>query len=328
MGIYQYLYIPNFIMEGQILKNTIEKLKEEIKRILTDNEASIRMYFYTSDKKLFQPELINTTYGSIKKDYLDSLLNIIQKIKEISPFDLDGNLDNELVYLDINNTSDTEISDYINFRKLISNDICYFLEKKEIKSFYTKVKATIFIINNQITLIKKFSYPKKLLNNSVLNIQKYPLKQIKEDIFSIDNRIDAFEINNNVYILNNNSFEVIFSLETKYKKKIDDTISLLEDSSLMEGVEKFKEKCLGNKTTTKRLLKLLNKNNFNELKQRKELVQEVIDTYDLNINLSSEGKILYTGKEEIGEILNLLGDNYYVSTILKEKRLAKSSKEL
>lgn len=315
-------------MEGQILKNTIEKLKEEIKRILTDNEASIRMYFYTSDKKLFQPELINTTYGSIKKDYLDSLLNIIQKIKEISPFDLDGNLDNELVYLDINNTSDTEISDYINFRKLISNDICYFLEKKEIKSFYTKVKATIFIINNQITLIKKFSYPKKLLNNSVLNIQKYPLKQIKEDIFSIDNRIDAFEINNNVYILNNNSFEVIFSLETKYKKKIDDTISLLEDSSLMEGVEKFKEKCLGNKTTTKRLLKLLNKNNFNELKQRKELVQEVIDTYDLNINLSSEGKILYTGKEEIGEILNLLGDNYYVSTILKEKRLAKSSKEL
>lgn len=328
MGIYQYLYIPNFIMEGQILKNTIEKLKEEIKRILTDNEASIRMYFYTSDKKLFQPELINTTYGSIKKDYLDSLLNIIQKIKEISPFDLDGNLDNELVYLDINNTSDTEISDYINFRKLISNDICYSLEKKEIKSFYTKVKATIFIINNQITLIKKFSYPKKLLNNSVLNIQKYPLKQIKEDIFSIDNRIDAFEINNNVYILNNNSFEVIFSLETKYKKKIDDTISLLEDSSLMEGVEKFKEKCLGNKTTTKRLLKLLNKNNFNELKQRKELVQEVIDTYDLNINLSSEGKILYTGKEEIGEILNLLGDNYYVSTILKEKRLAKSSKEL
>lgn len=310
------------------MKNTIEKLKEEIKRILTDNEASIRMYFYTSDKKLFQPELINTTYGSIKKDYLDSLLNIIQKIKEISPFDLDGNLDNELVYLDINNTSDTEISDYINFRKLISNDICYFLEKKEIKSFYTKVKATIFIINNQITLIKKFSYPKKLLNNSVLNIQKYPLKQIKEDIFSIDNRIDAFEINNNVYILNNNSFEVIFSLETKYKKKIDDTISLLEDSSLMEGVEKFKEKCLGNKTTTKRLLKLLNKNNFNELKQRKELVQEVIDTYDLNINLSSEGKILYTGKEEIGEILNLLGDNYYVSTILKEKRLAKSSKEL
>lgn len=309
------------------MKNTIEELKDQIKKILNSNEANIRMYFYTSDKKLFQPELIETTYENIKKDYLESLINLIQKIKEISPFDLDGNLDSELVYLDIN-TTDKEIIDYIEFNKLISNDTCHPLEKKEIKSFYKKVKATIFVVNNQITLIKKFSYPKKLLNNTVLNIKKYPLKQVEEDIFSIDNRIDAFEINDKVYILNNNAFEVIFSLETKYKKKIDNTISLLEESSLMEGVEDFKIKCLSNKTTTKRLLKLLNKNNFNELKEKKDLVQEVINTYDLNINLSAEGKILYTGEEEIGEILNLLGDNYYVSAILKEKRLAKSSKEL
>lgn len=309
------------------MESTIKELKKQIEGILTDEQANIRMYFYTSEKKLFQPQLIETTYKNIKKDYLESLINTIKKIKEISPFDLDGNLDSELVYLEMN-TGGKEVIDYIGFTELVSNDVCHPLESDQIKKFYRKVKATIFVINNQIILIKKFSYPKKLLNNTVLNIKKYPLKQVEEDIFSIDNRIDAFQINDKVYILNNNAFEVIFSLETEYKKKIDDTISLLEDSSLMEGVEDFKIKCLSNKSTTKRLLKLLNKNNFRELKEKKELVQQVITTYDLNINLSSEGKIVYTGEEEIGEILNLLGDNYYVSSILKEKRLAKASEKI
>lgn len=302
-----------------------QKILENIKKILDEEISEIRMFFYTSNKKICQPKLIKTTYKEIKTSYLSSLYKIIDKVGDIAPFDLDGNLDNELVYL---NPVEEDIKDYLTLFELISNDDCFVLESNKVKSFYNNVRATIFVINNKITLIKKFSYPKRLLKKSILNIKKYPLEQVEEDIFSLDNRIDAFELDGTVYILNNNAFETIFSLESEYQSKINATISLLKDSELIEGVEEFKNECLNHKSRTKRLLKLLNKNNFNVLKEKKELIKEVIDTYSLTIELSEEGKIVYSDKQEIGEILNILGDNYYISSILQEKRLAKSSQEI
>lgn len=308
---------------------TIDVNKEKLIKVLNDtiksDESEIRMYFYTSDNKIYQPKLDRETYKTLKISFLEPLIKTLKKLGEIQPFDLDGNLDSELAYLD---PKKGDIKPYLDLSKLLKFDKHEVLEKKDIKKFYEHIKASIFIINNKITLMKKFSYPKKLLSNSILNIKKYPLEQVKEDIFSIDSRVDFFEIDGNVYILNNNSFEVIFSLESQYKEQINNTINILEDADILENLEEFKEDCLKTKPKTKKLLKLLNNNNFNAFKNRRNLVEEVIKTHDLDVELSPEGKIVYSKKETVNEILNLLGDNYYVSSILEEKRLAKANKKI
>lgn len=310
-------------MSTIISKDTI---KEKLDSIMKASDNNIRMYFYTKDKKIFQPKLIESTFSLIGNSYINFLKEIIEKVAEISEFDLDGNLTSDLVYL---NTSDETIPDYKNLLKLLEEDNHEVLEESMIKNFYNSIKAVVFVINEEIKIIKKFSYPKRLLaKNKVLSFKKYPLEQVQEDIFSLDSSVDIFEIDNIAYILNVYSFECIFSLETEYKKKVDESISLLESSELIKGVITFKEECLKNKNTSKRLLKLLNKNNFAILKEKKKELKKVISDYDLDIKLTDDGDINFSSGDNVGQILNLLGDNYYISSILEEKRLAKANQKL
>lgn len=304
---------------------TTEELLNNLDEILQEEDNNIRMYFYTTKKKLFQPVLIEDTFKDIKHSYIESLKKIIGKVENIEEHDLDGNLTTELVYVD---SEEKKIEDYINLSSLLANDEHEVLEEKEIPTFYKTVKATVFVINEKIKIIKKFSYPKRLLNKKVINFKKYPLEQVKEDIFSIDNSIDLFEIDGITYILNNYAFECIFSLESEYQTRVNESIELLNNSNLMSGVDEFKSECLKSKTNTKRLLKLLNKNNFEILNERKDTIKTVIENYDLAIELSEEGNIVFSNNCEVGQILNLLGDNYYISTILEEKRLSKANQQL
>lgn len=299
-------------MKNNVLKELTEAAKGN----------NLRFYFYTKDKRLFRPKMTEAFFEKLIKGQMKALVDIIQGFNSVEPFDLDGNLDNEISYI---NLESHPISDFDLLKSKLKDDDYENLTEDMIEKFYNKVQAVVAVINEDLILIKKFSYPKKLLKNSIFRFKKYPLEQVEDEIFSIDNRVDVFEINNKMYILSNYFFECIFSMEQEYHKKIDESKGLIKNSTLLDNDDKFLEDCLKNKRTTKKLLKLIHKNNFSKVKSEMGIVEEVIEEYDLKIKIN-DGKIDYNEGDSIVQILDLIGDNYYMSTILKEKRLSQKNK--
>lgn len=297
-------------------------LRERINEIRRD-ENNLRFYFYTNEGILVKPEMRESFFENLIDVQVGALINFLSGHEAIEEFDLDGNLDSELACWNLESNS---IDRYTTIKNKLINDDYEMLEESQISDFYDNIRAIVIVINDNLTLIKKFSYPKRLIKNSIIKFKKYPLEQVEDDIFSIDNRVDLFEIDNKIYILSNYFFETIFDLTSEYQNKVNQSREILENSNLLNNENSFIDDCLKGKRNTKKLLKLINKNNFENVKDNFEEVKRVIDEYDLSITLA-DNTINYSHGDSVPQILDLIGDNYYISRILSEKRLAKANKK-
>ena len=299
----------------------INKISNYLQNIISEGE-NLRFYFYTRDKKLFKPEMRENFFGKLIKEQVEALINMVKGYNSIEEFDLDGNLDNEISYIDLNTE---KIPDYDLLKQKLEDDDYENLSADMVDEFYEKVRAVVAVVNEKLILVKKFSYPKKLINNSYIRFKKYPLTEVEDEIFSIDNRVDVFEVKGKLYILSNYFFECMFSMEQEYHSKVNESKKLIDDSKLLENNEEFIDSCLCSKRNTKKLLKLIKKNNFTKVKSKIKEVEKVIEEYDLSITIK-DSKIVYNEGDSVTQILDLVGDNYYISHILGEKRLAQKNK--
>ncbi len=299
----------------------IQELKAKLEAIRNE-ENNLRIYFVTKNDILFKPQLLVELNNEIITDQINHIVKYLNKVDEITEHNLDGNLTGEVSYMKVEG-----FNEYNLIKQKILDDDCENLEPSNVDSFYNQLKGIILCIGETLMLFKKFSYPKRLKGKNYLIFQKFPLTQIKEDIFSIDNRVDFFQLGENIYINSEINFEIFFSLESQYHEKIVESKQLLIETEIIENVDEFINDCCSKKRSTKKLLNLLNSNNFEKIKENIQEVKEVITEFALNINIEN-GKIIYENDSNDEQILNLLGDKYYTSTILKEKRLAKTSETL
>lgn len=215
-----------------------------INNLKNNTENNLRLYFYTNDKRLFKPEVNESFFKSLIENQLGFLLNTVDKCNEIEDFDLDGNLDSSISF--ISKEEIDKIEDYKILKDKLDRDDYITLEKRMVDDFYKKVNCIVMIIDNKLTLIKKFTYPKKLINNSFLKFKKYPLEAIEDDVFSIDSRVDIFTLEDKMFVLNTYFFENIFSMESEYTKKINETKNIIENSNLIKNTDDFISSCLKN----------------------------------------------------------------------------------
>ena len=188
--------------------------------------------------------------------------------------------------------------------------------------------AFVFNLNDDstFTIVRKIYSSNYLDKNGVFFFKKSRLNTLKENLFSIDSKIDFILYKDFIYILGKYNFESLFSYNYHFQNKANNLLVTLEDSNILENYKEFKEDCLDRRSIVKKLAILEASgdiNSFlNKLDNNPKFIQDTIKKYNLNITLNSENKIIYSDVATLSEIINLISENYFVSDITQRKCLA------
>lgn len=66
---------------------------------------------------------------------------------------------------------------------------------------------------------------------------------------------------------------------------------------------------------------------FSEVAKKKKDIPNVIKEFDLSLETSKDGEIVYRGKEDIPELLNLLLRHYVIDALTSNKMIAAAIQE-
>lgn len=155
---------------------------------------------------------------------------------------------------------------------------------------------------------------KKLSQEGMLfAIQGNTFNKLSSDILGIDGNVDVVIINQKVYIINRIAMERIFSMQSSYENNANIAMDIIEKTKKIANFSEFKKDCIGDSRFHKTLTRLLNDDvDIKDAWEHTEEIQDVIETFDLNIELT-EGKspqIIYRNKDDRMEILRIINDAY------------------
>lgn len=155
---------------------------------------------------------------------------------------------------------------------------------------------------------------KKLSQEGMLfAIQGNTFNKLSSDILEIDGNVDVVIINQKVYIINRIAMERIFSMQSSYENNANIAMDIIEKTKKIANFSEFKKDCIGDSRFHKTLTRLLNDDvDIKDALEHTEEIQDVIETFDLNIELT-EGKspqIIYRNKDDRMEILRIINDAY------------------
>lgn len=155
---------------------------------------------------------------------------------------------------------------------------------------------------------------KKLSQEGILfAIQGNTFNKLSSDILGIDGNVDVVIINQKVYIINRIAMERIFSMQSSYENNANIAMDIIEKTKKIANFSEFKKDCIGDSRFHKTLTRLLNDDvDIKDALEHTEEIQDVIETFDLNIELT-EGKspqIIYRNKGDRMEILRIINDAY------------------
>lgn len=145
------------------------------------------------------------------------------------------------------------------------------------------------------------------------------LNKIEQQMLGIDGFVDLICYENNIMIFNHIALERIFRLNEKFTTKATEALEILGKTNRISNFEQFENDCLADARYHKTLSRMLEEhpnisdvlvNNFSN-------VREVIDTFDLNIEISEGNppQIIYEFKEQRMDILRIINDAYCRSII-------------
>ncbi|WP_304341590.1 Kiwa anti-phage protein KwaB-like domain-containing protein [Metaclostridioides mangenotii] len=295
----------------------------KIVQVLGSNEINLRLYFtakkpndkYYSYSPLvrerLQKELINLT-----RSYLTGFIS-----KEQLMFNPISSMDDTIEYCDIGyiGNYDDVIESYrdINCDRtdIIPGDI------NKLTFYCMEISYTESGQNKYIRLFRRVTKFKKLSKSGILGlIKNNEFSKLDNNILGLDGFTDIVVFENEVLILNRISLERIFSIHDQYERKAKETISVIKEIDKIENFDQFEEDCLSDKRIKKTLTKMADK--WERLEQSLsnfEKIEDTIDMFDLDIDVdvADSKKIIYENKEQLKEILRLIGDAYYKSVNLE-----------
>lgn len=297
------------------LKNVIKKFKESEtnEEILWGKNSNYKLY-----KTIFE--------GNEIKELKDNVINTIEYALEnrsISNYDLECSFDETIeIFPTINVENYNLVNERINENSIESIDE------------NTKIENLNFIVlrlsipgedeNKNITIIKKFNKPQTVLRQAMRLVWLgNRMKKVEQDVIYLDNQVDAFEYDGNFFILNRDKFNSIFKFRDMYCKLIDNTSDFIIETGFIDNPEEFMNKCKMNGHYVKKISKAILKKGFENIKNNKDKVKEVIENHKLGINVDENGMIIYE-EEKIEQILNLLLDHCVISELSDKRAIAKA----
>lgn len=195
----------------------------------------------------------------------------------------------------------------------------------------TKIKfmvIQIYVKKKSLYLFKKYVQPSTAYKTS----EKYIfsggiLKPFTDEIITINSYVDAMLLDETYYVFNRNTFNSIFAYKDVFAKILNDNTEMIRNSGLLTEADQFVSDCESDGRYLTRLTKVILAKGFDEVAKKKSEIPSVIKEFNLSLKTSMEGEIVYRGKEDIPELLNLLLRHYVIDALTSNKMIAAAIQE-
>ena len=189
----------------------------------------------------------------------------------------------------------------------------------------------IYSIKNDksLYLFMKYIHPSKKYKKSVryLLSGSGELKPFNNEIIVLSSVVDAMLFDDVYYVFNRNDFNSFFSYKDVFTRIIADNRDTIRNSGLLQESEQFLTDCEKDGRYLPRLTKAILAKSFEEVAKREKEIPRVVESFNLSLEISEKGKIVYRGKEDIPELLNLLLRHYVIDALTTNKMIAAAIQE-
>lgn len=304
----------------------IEKVSIFEKAILERTaEVNVMMVDQNNQRKhKYKGLMLKTNLDDIESVITDSISYIKKELsnRTLDKYDLEISIDNS--------TQVVNKSEVINGPELLKELDVYYNDSNTINqnTNLSKIKfmvIQIFAKDKSIYLFKKYVQPTAAYKTT----QKYVLnggilKPFTKNIITISYLVDAFLLDENYFVFNRNRFNSIFSYKDFFKRILQENCEMIENSGLMIETHQFISDCETDGRYLPRLTKIILANGFEEVSKKKKGIKKIVEDYNLSLELSESGEIIYKNKEDIPEILDLLLSHYVRDSLTSNKMIAKA----
>ena len=311
--------------------------KDEIKKVLNGFREAV-----AKDKAEINVMLVDQN-NQRKKRYkglmLKTKLEDIESVVEDSFDFLIGELDRralDIYDLEISVDESTQMvkkEDVIHGEEILSEITVQYTEENVVSenTDLSKIKFIVIQIFSQdksMYLFKRYVQPSSAYKTS----QKYVfsgglLKPFTDEVITINSVVDAMLLDDVYYVFNRNSFNSMFSYKDVFEKILNDNSQMIRESGLMTETDQFIKDCEADGRYLTRLTKVILAKGFDEVAKKKAEIPSVIKEFDLSLKTSADGEIIYRGKEDIPELLNLLLRHYVIDALTSNKMIAAAIQE-
>ena len=305
--------------ELSIFNVAIENSTAEINAMLVDQN--------NQRKQKYKGMMLKTTLKDLKSVLSASLTFLTNELdkRTLDVYDLEISVDDSIQMVNKNDVIHSEE---------ILNEITVNYTDDKIVSENTDLSKIKFIViqiytnSKTLYLFKKYIQPSTAYKTS----QKYTfsgglLKPFTDEIITINSFVDAFLLGNLYYVYNRNAFNSIFMYKDVFVKILNDNSEMVRNSSLLTEADQFMADCEADGRYLSRLTKVILAKGFEEVRKKKAEIPSVIKEFNLSLKTSKDGEIVYRGKEDIPEILNLLLRHYVIDALTSNKMIAAAIQE-
>lgn len=302
-------------------KNLKDGLVEQICEFENENEPLI-LLFNKGDRKdkykQFQINLGGDIAKEIAKSYLDTLIKNINE-RDIVEYNFERNDDDAIQKID--NELIIE-SKKIESKIIIDDDVPFVNKKTNFNKFKFVVLRFFVKVDEEITSLTIYSmyFPPaaKFKKSFKLGFLNDEIKKLNSDIIYFDSRVDAFEFENNFYIVNMKLFNSIFDFKEGFNSIIESKRPEIVKRIFLENADAFIDDCKDDGRYNKRLCKIITTNAFERLEGQEHKFPEYFKKFNISLSLDENNLIQYRGKNDIGEILNILMRLYAIDGLSEE----------
>lgn len=311
-------------------KDDIKKELSAFKSAVENGTAEINVMLVDQNnqrKKRYKGLMLKTKLDDLKSVLIDSFTYVMEELdkRALDIYDLEISVDES--------TQMVSKADVIHGEEILQ-EITVDLTKDNVVSEntdFSKIKfmvIQIFAKKKSLYLFKKYVQPSTAYKTS----EKYIfsggiLKPFTDEIITINSYVDALLLDETYYVFNRNTFNSIFAYKDVFAKILNDNTEMIRNSGLLTESDQFVSDCEADGRYLTRLTKVILAKGFDEVAKKKSEIPSVIKEFNLSLKTSMEGEIVYRGKEDIPELLNLLLRHYVIDALTSNKMIAAAIQE-
>lgn len=305
--------------ELSVFKSAVENGTAEINVMLVDQN--------NQRKKRYKGLMLKTKLDDLKSVLTGSFEYVMDELdkRTLDIYDLEISVDES--------TQMVSKTDVIHGEEILKEITVDLTEENVVSenTDLTKIKfmvIQIFVKKKSVYLFKKYVQPSTAYKTS----EKYIfsggiLKPFTDEIITINSYVDAMLLDETYYVFNRNIFNSIFAYKDVFAKILNDNTEMIRNSGLLTETDQFVSDCESDGRYLTRLTKVILAKGFDEVAKKKSEIPSVIKEFNLSLKTSMEGEIVYRGKEDIPELLNLLLRHYVIDALTSNKMIAAAIQE-
>lgn len=282
----------------------------------------------SSTKHLYKTWMLICRNKDIEEMLEETLVNMVKVTQErtIDKYDLELSTDNTVQvihekrvinYPQLTETITIEYTDDNIINENTDYDKLDFAVVKISDNSDKETKPTITILKKHIKSPAKFKGTKRFIFNGQEAVA------FDKSLLIIGSNVEAFNVAGYFYITNRDNFNTMLNFKDVYYKIVDDNVEEIVQAELFDNAYNFIEDCRSDGRYITRLTKAILVESFQNVKKNRNKLQDIKRDYNLNLEFTDDGKIVYK-KDHVNEILNLLLEHYVTSALTDRRMLAKA----